>query len=344
MTDRNKFEEMLERLINEDREGAEELFHEIVVEKSREIYQNIIESEDEEVDEAEDEEVDEAEEDELEESADEEVDEAEEDDLDEAEEDDLDEAEDDDIDEMFGLDEFEVEANPMMGGDATDDMMGDMGGDTDAMSGMEGGEGEPVTKADLEDAIQQLMAEFQAMLDGDEGEDEEGEDEEGGEMPDFGGEEGEEDDEEGEEEPEKEAYAFEAKKDMKKDDKKAKKSSAEEMREYVEKVAPAKMGDNGTNTKSIVASKNDMGGTTANILRADTENSGEANKGHLKGSSLFKGTPKEDNAGNINVPGGKAGKTSFKKSEPGHGAEKKGKPETADKGAGSTIKGVVRKK
>ena len=44
MTDRSKFEEMLERLINEDRAGAEELFHEIVVEKSREIYQNIIES------------------------------------------------------------------------------------------------------------------------------------------------------------------------------------------------------------------------------------------------------------------------------------------------------------
>ena len=50
MTDRNKFEEMLERLVNEDRAGAEELFHEIVVEKSREIYQNIIESEDQEED------------------------------------------------------------------------------------------------------------------------------------------------------------------------------------------------------------------------------------------------------------------------------------------------------
>ena len=343
MTDRNKFEEMLERLINEDREGAEELFHEIVVEKSREIYQNIIESEDEDVDEAEEDDLDEAEEDELEESADED------DDLEEAEEDDLEEAEEDDLDEMFGLDEFAPgdgsDAAMGMGGDATDDMMGDIGGQGSDM----GGEGEPATKADLADAIEQLMAEFQDMLSGIEGGDEgdeEGEDEEG-EMPDFGGEEGgdeEGEDEEGEEEPEKEAYAFEAKKDMKKDDKKTKKSSAEEMREYVEKVAPAKMGDNGTNSKSIVASKNDMGGTTANILRADTENSGEANKGHLKGSSLFKGTAKEDNAGNINVPGGKAGKTSFKKSEPGHGAEKKGKPETADKSAGSTIKGVVRTK
>ena len=38
MTDQTKFEEMLEKLVNEDREGAEALFHEIVVEKSREIY------------------------------------------------------------------------------------------------------------------------------------------------------------------------------------------------------------------------------------------------------------------------------------------------------------------
>ena len=53
MADRNKFEEMLERLVNEDRAGAEELFHEIVVEKSRDIYESLLEAdledEDEEV-------------------------------------------------------------------------------------------------------------------------------------------------------------------------------------------------------------------------------------------------------------------------------------------------------
>ena len=64
MADRNKFEEMLERLIAEDKAGAEELFHEIVVEKSRDIYENILENDleevaDEEVDETTDEEVDE---------------------------------------------------------------------------------------------------------------------------------------------------------------------------------------------------------------------------------------------------------------------------------------------
>lgn len=337
MTSRNKFEEMLERLVNEDREGAEELFHEIVVEKSREIYQSILESEDEEVEETEDEDLDEADdEEELEESEDEEVD----------------ESDDEDLDEMFGLDEFapgDGSDDAMgMGGDAADDMMGDMGADMDAM---DGDDDAPATKSDimdLADALEALKAEFEAMM-GNEGEGEEEGDEEGDEME-FGGdeegedEEGEDDDMEfgGDDEEKKEEFAFEAKKkDDKKDDKKAKKSAGEEMREYVEKVNGgfgAKIGgDNGANTKSIVAGKNDMGGTTANILRTDTEQGVESAKGHLKGSSLFKGTAKEDNAGNINVPGGKAGKTAFKKHEPGHGAEKKGKPETADKGAVSTL-------
>ena len=42
MADKNKFEQMLEKLIAEDRAGAEELFHEIVVEKSRSIYENLL--------------------------------------------------------------------------------------------------------------------------------------------------------------------------------------------------------------------------------------------------------------------------------------------------------------
>src|SRR6056300_1808358 len=42
MADKAKFEEMLEHLVNNDREKAEELFHEIVVEKSRDIYENLL--------------------------------------------------------------------------------------------------------------------------------------------------------------------------------------------------------------------------------------------------------------------------------------------------------------
>ena len=86
MANQNKFEEMLEKLVNEDKAGAEELFHEIVVEKSRDIYEGLLESEletDEEVDEATDEEVDESDDEEVDESDDEEVDESDDDEVNE---------------------------------------------------------------------------------------------------------------------------------------------------------------------------------------------------------------------------------------------------------------------
>lgn len=339
MTERSKFEQMVERLINEDRAGAEELFHEIVVEKSRAIYQNIIESDE-----------------------DEDLDEEEEDDLDEAEEDDLDDEEvsegsyedkddEEDLDEMFGLNNMSEEDPSMMGGDATDNMISDVGmddedGEMDPDDGMddmmndEGGAGPLAAIDDLADALEKLRSEFQDII-GNDGDDE---------ANPFGNDEEEEGEEEGEEEEaeedeaEEESFAYESSKSPR-----GPKSAGEQMREYVEKVQGGELGskiggDNGANSKSTVASKNDMGGSSANILRTDTETPTEANKGHLKGQSVFKGNPKTDNAGNINVPGGKAGKSSFKKNEPGHGAEKKGKPETADRGAGSTIKTTVRKK
>jgi hypothetical protein len=67
-----------------------------------------------------------------------------------------------------------------------------------------------------------------------------------------------------------------------------------------------------------------MGGTTANIAKAQEDGSSKGTAGGLAGNK-----PKEDNAGNINVPGGKAG-NAFSTKEPGHGAEKKGSAEQAD--------------
>tara|TARA_B110000240_G_scaffold195767_1_gene246144 strand:- start:785 stop:1090 length:306 start_codon:yes stop_codon:yes gene_type:complete len=101
MADLNKFEEMLEHLVNNDRAKAEDIFHEIVVAKSRDIYENLLtdDVEDDEVDEATDEEVDESDSDEdLDETTDEEVDES----------DDEDEDDDEKTNENFNLDEFEV--------------------------------------------------------------------------------------------------------------------------------------------------------------------------------------------------------------------------------------------
>ena len=345
MADLKKFEDMLERLINEDKEGAEELFHEIVVEKSREIYENILESdlEDEEVDEATDEEVDESDED-LEESDDEEVD----------------ESDDEDLDEGFDLDEFEVEADPMdmdMGGDAGDDMemdiempaADDMDDMEDGMDDMEGDMEDRIE--DLEDALEDLKAEFDAMMGDEEGDDMD--DEEEPEMDDEG-------DDMDDEEPEEEAIAFESD-DEEVDEgsykkKKEKKTAGETMREYVEKIGAwedAKGGDEGkgvagnnhgtsisnTNTKSAVAGKNDMGGTASNLNQSKDEKGTEAGKGAIQGSSLADTSAKPMNTKNVNEPGSKTA-TKMNAVSGGHGAETKGKPETADKGAQSTLNKV----
>jgi len=128
-----------------------------------------------------------------------------------------------------------------------------------------------------------------------------------------------------EDEPKMDEFAFEeADEDL---DEESEEDDVEEsmIREYVEKVATAKMGDNGANAKSIVAGKNDMGGTTANIAKG-----ADGGKGGTQGG-LANPSTKEDNAGNVNVPGAKAA-TKLKSVPKGHGAEKKG---TGDNGANS---------
>ena len=305
MTDRNKFEEMLERLVNEDKEGAEALFHEIVVEKSRDIYESLLE--DEEVEETTDEEVDEATDEEVDESDDEDLDEATDEEVDESDED-LDEAADEEVEEFMDME-------PAMEADPTDNMIGDLAAmagddaeepemDMDA-DGDEGGA--EAALDDLEAALDALKDEFAAMM-GDGGDDDDAEE------PEMDMDAG--DDEEGEEE----AMAFEADDEVEEASDNVEKSPTEQMREYVEKIggdhyhAYGNMGDNGDNTKSPVASKNDMGGTASNMTQGKDNEAG-AHDG------LGDMSEKEDNAGNVNVPGGKASKAN--KPAPGHGAEKK---------------------
>lgn len=281
MADKSIIEQMLERLVNEDQAGAEELFHEYVVTKSRDIYESLIESEI------------------SEESAEEEDDEEE-----EAVEEATEEDDEETVEENFG--EFDVlEADP------TDDLETDMEVDGEEEAGdefgsEEGEQSEEEVMQDIESIIDELQAKFDELK---------GEEEEQGE---FGDEEGEEEPGEAEEEV---VDSFD--------------TELATVREYVEKITGGHgaekkgSGESNVNAKSIVASKNDMGGTAANIAKSGTEAGVEANKGQLKGNGLLKGTPKEDNAGNINVPGGKAG-GAFSTKEPGHGAEKKGAGESAD--------------
>ena len=320
MADRNKFEQMLELLVNEDKEAAEKLFHEIVVEKSRDIYEGLLED-DKDIDEATDEEVDEASDEEVEEATDEEVD--------EASDEEVEEAKDEEVEENFDLDEFEVEADPAeadMGGDPSDDMMKDLGMD-DEGDDEEGDEPEGDVEdrvEDLEDALEDLKAEFEKMMAGDD-EEPGDEDPEESALP-F--EASDEEVEEASDEEVEEATADEVEEataDEVEENKKAK-TAGEEMREYVEKVSGGGLdaqkigGDDGANPKSTVASPNNMGGTASNIAQGAEESGGEH-------AGLGDMAPKDQDGGNVNVPGGKASKSL--KAQPGHGAEKKGKPEAA---------------
>lgn len=142
----NRFEQLIEYVINDEEAKARELFHDIVVEKSRQIYENIMAEEAEDIEEGQEE---------LDEAADEELDEAAEEELDEA-----------------------------MGGDASDDLIDDVEMEEESDMNMEAegdeeefeigvsddGSSEPATKDDimnLEDKLDQLMAEFEDLMGGD---------------------------------------------------------------------------------------------------------------------------------------------------------------------------------
>ena len=264
MTDRAQFEAMLEALINDDQAQAKEIFHNIVVGKSREIYEELLaedfsqdsgnpyKKEDSEDVQEEDDEMAPMEE--------------------ESEEDDADDSEDD-------ADDSEDDAD-----DSEDD------GEENPFGDEEGGEGDEDLEdrvMDLEDALEDLKAEFEQLLAGEEHEEENEPGIHGDDMGDMGG-------------------MGDA--DMGMD------TEVDELAglmEYVDKVAAPKHGDNGTNTKSLIDNmKNDMGGTTGNIVRNDVEVHGDAGvkAGGTKGG-LAAPTTKPMDGGNVNVPGAKKATT-----------------------------------
>lgn len=139
----NKFEQLIEYVINDEEDKARELFHEIVVEKSRNIYEEIMAEEDvteETVEEAKEEE------EELEESKEE---------------------------------EEEVEESveeTMVGGDQADRLIDEIEVEEEGMS-MEAEGDDDMADAeledrvvDLEDKLDELMAEFEALMGGEGGE------------------------------------------------------------------------------------------------------------------------------------------------------------------------------
>jgi hypothetical protein len=289
----NKFEQLLDLLVNEEMDKANELFHEIVVEKSREIYENMIAEEAEE-----DEEMDEA--------------------MDSDEE----------MDESMG-DDLEEETTLEIGGDAGDNFVSDVS-DDDAMGGMDdmggdagmdgdlGAEGEGSEEqriSDLESELEQLKSEFEALMADEKDEpghddmfgDEESDDEEGEEADDEEGDDEEADDEEGGEE-----FMREYVETVSAGHGADKKGKGE---------------DGGTNTKSV-GLQNPKGRptTTASAHNILGGKGGEA--GIKGGEGLVGGQKGEFTKDHLNKPGGFKG-DAMKKNGAGHGAEKKGAGEGA---------------
>ena len=140
----NKFEQLIEFVINDEEQKARELFHDIVVEKSRAIYESLMNEEaDEEIEEA------------AEEEGEEELDES------------FGEPMADSADNLVN----DVEMDEVSMAEADDEgEEAEFGGGEEAEFGgdEEGSEGLEDRVVDLEDKLDELMAEFEAMMGGEE--------------------------------------------------------------------------------------------------------------------------------------------------------------------------------
>ena len=270
-----KYEQLIEHIINDNEQAARELFHAIVVEKSREIYESLMDEDqvDENIDQYD--------------QAGNMVDEI------------SDNVEQDETNGL-GEDEEELGDIELDGGDddmGADDMgaddMGDMGADDMGGDDVEG------QFQNIKDAIEDLEAEFAKLTGGDSGEEEAGDD--------FGG-----DEEAGEEEAGEEMFeatgsgksgsgasgsgkagsgkSGSGKAGSGKSGSGKAMSEAELMREYVEKISAPANTEGGTvgtgssdkanvNKGSVVAGKNDMGGSASNIA------TGKSDAGDVDGTS-----------------------------------------------------------
>lgn len=269
----NKYEKLIEYIINDQESQARELFHEIVVEKSRDIYENLL------VDEQDVEETVGG--NEVEDLVDEIT----------ADEEGISE-EDFEVDAEMDSDDMDMDF------DAEGDADGEEGMDLDADLDAEEGEGEELEDRvmDLEDALDELKAEFDKL------------------MSDAGGEEMDASDEEAKPFGESKKYAKEEEdkdEDCKEEEEvKEGQDELDKLREYVEKIAAPSNTEGADNKSSVVAKKNDMGGSAANIVSKSSDEQG----GKVK-------APATINSGNRNVPGAKAGSL-----------EKAGKAKAAEEG------------
>lgn len=249
----NKYEQLIEFIINDETDRARELFHEIVVEKSRDIYESLM-----------DEEVGSNEVEDL-------VDEI------TAEEEGMVENEEEYNDAEMDMD-MDTDVD-----DTDDEFDYDNDGETDEH---EEDHGEIEDRVDdLESALDELQAEFDALMSDD------AEESDYDEMDDA-------------DNIDSEMDSMDSEMDVDIDD--------DMVREYVEKVGETGQKTEGgevahgksasVNKQSTVAGKNDIGGSAKNIAQ-----------GHSAKESASPEKPQEIKSGNRNVPGGKAGDAYNKK-------------------------------
>jgi len=242
----NQYEQLIEFIINEQEDKARELFHQIVVEKSREIYENLID------------------------------------------ENDFDESVHGDQNQIEDLvNDIQTDSEGLPEGEMDDEEM-DMGDEGDEIDDGGSDSSQEDRIMDLESALDELKAEFDKLVAGEEAEE--------GDHPgihDMGA--GDMDDDMG--------------------------SDSDMVREYVEKVANGhgaekkgtaeggEVGHNGSvavNKQSIVAGKNNMGGSSANIARGGAEQSPDGKQFSQPSNAYSKGKGNLPGAGNFeNVPGAK---------------------------------------
>jgi hypothetical protein len=280
----NKYEQLVEFIINDETDKARELFHNIVVEKSRDIYESLI---------------------------------------DEA---DLDEVGGNQVQGLvdeISLDEEgiseEEEAEDEFGAEEESDMDFDDSGDLDSHEEEHASDEERID--DLEAALDELKAEFDALMADEAGEEEHAD-------MDFGSEE-----EVGAEEAPEQFYEAEECDTEEEDEEELDETI---VREYVEKVGETGQKSEGgevgkgksasINKGSIVAGKNDFGGSSKNIAtgKAEQNPDGRTPNASVKPQAKLKGAGSYEN-----VPGAKAG-NAFAKKETG----KTGEGQTTGKSVG----------
>jgi hypothetical protein len=265
----NKYEQLIEHIINDETDKARELFHTIVVEKSRDIYENLIDEQD------------------------------------------LDEVGGNQVEDL--VDEITIDEQGMTEEEESEEGSEEGAMDAEEMPSEEGHEEAEIEDrvVDLEDALDELKAEFDALMAGEEHEEHE--------MPGIHGDK-DADEMEGMMYQEEQSEFFEAKDEDEEDKEDEDAEEKEVVKEYVEKVAApsnkteggevGKGGSANVNKASTVAGKNDMGGSSANIAKGGAEANPDGTspkatvkpKGELKGAGSYE-----------NVPGAKAGQAFAKK-------------------------------